>query len=184
MLHRAMQNKWGRVFIGLAASMLYCVGVNFFIVPMGLYTGGLLGLCQVIRTVVVEQFSLAPTVDFSGVLYLIVNIPIFLLAWRSLGKGFLFRTLVCTFSTSFFLSVLQSPATPIIEERITSCMVGGIIAGFALGTMLTCGCSSGGLDIIGLWLTKKGSGISVGRFSMGFNICLTNHIETILITKS
>jgi len=172
MLHRAMQNKWGRMIIGLAATLLYCVAVNFFIVPMGLYTGGLLGLCQVIRTVIVAKFNLSSAVDFSGILYLIVNVPIFLLAWRSLGKGFLFRTVLCTLATSFFLSVLQAPATPIIEERITSCMVGGIVAGFALGTMLTCGCSGGGLDIIGLWLTKRGSGFSVGRFSMGFNVFL------------
>ena len=32
-----------------------------------------------------------------------------------------------------------------------------------------CGCSSGGLDIIGLCLSKRGSHITVGRFSIGFN---------------
>ena len=38
--------------------------------------------------------------------------------------------------------------------------------------MLTCGCSTGGLDVVGLCLTKRGSRFTVGRFSLGFNIVL------------
>ena len=38
--------------------------------------------------------------------------------------------------------------------------------------MLTCGCSSGGLDVIGLCLSKRGSGFTVGRFSLTFNVFL------------
>ena len=38
--------------------------------------------------------------------------------------------------------------------------------------MLTCGRSTGGLDILGLWLAKKGKGFSVGRFSLSFNALL------------
>lgn len=51
-------------------------------------------------------------------------------------------------------------------------MVGGILAGFASGLVLTCGCSTGGLDILGLYLSKKGSRFTVGRFSISFNALL------------
>ena len=44
--------------------------------------------------------------------------------------------------------------------------------GFACGLILTCGCSTGGLDIIGLYLSKRGKGFTVGRFSLGFNAVL------------
>ena len=37
---------------------------------------------------------------------------------------------------------------------------------------LTCGCSTGGLDVVGLCLTKRGSRFTVGRFSMSFNVLL------------
>ena len=36
MLHKALQNKWTRVAIAVAATLLYAVGVNLFIVPVGL----------------------------------------------------------------------------------------------------------------------------------------------------
>ena len=172
MLHKALENRWLRIVIGVFSTFCYALGVNYFIVPMNLYSGGLLGMCQMIRTVLVKALGLSATVDFSGLLYLLINIPILLLAWRSMGKGFLMRTLICTVSSSLFLSILHAPATPILEERLASCVVGGIICGFSLGITLTCGCSSGGLDVIGLWLTKKGSGFTVGRFSMGFNVVL------------
>ena len=43
MLHKAIQNRWCRLALAVAATLLYAIGVNWFIVPMGLYTGGLLG---------------------------------------------------------------------------------------------------------------------------------------------
>ena len=98
--------------------------------------------------------------------------PILLLAWRVLGRGFLVRTAVCTVTSSLFLSLVPPPAAPLVEETLTNCVLGGILVGFSLGIVLTCGCSTGGLDILGLWLAKKGKGFSVGRFSLSFNALL------------
>lgn len=172
MLHKVIQNQWWRMTLAVAATLLYSIGVNWFIVPMGLYTGGLLGFCQVARTVLVEALELSPTVDFSGILYLAANVPILLLAWRILGRGFFMRTIVCTLASSIFLSVVPAPSVVLVEETLTSCVLGGIIVGFSLGIVLTCGCSTGGLDILGLCLAKKGLGFSVGRFSLSFNAVL------------
>ena len=172
MLHKAIQNRWCRQALAVAATLLYAIGVNWFIVPMGLYTGGLLGFCQVARTLIVEALGLSPNVDFSGVLYLAANVPILLLAWQALGRGFLVRTAVCTVTSSLFLSLVPPPAAPLVEETLTNCVLGGILVGFSLGIVLTCGCSTGGLDILGLWLAKKGKGFSVGRFSLSFNALL------------
>ena len=66
MLHKAIQNRWCRLALAVAATLLYAIGVNWFIVPMGLYTGGLLGFCQVARTLIVEALGLSPNVDCSG----------------------------------------------------------------------------------------------------------------------
>ena len=43
MLHKAIQNRWCRQALAVAATLLYAIGVNWFIVPTGLYPGGLLG---------------------------------------------------------------------------------------------------------------------------------------------
>ena len=52
------------------------------------------------------------------------------------------------------------------------CLVAGILSGFSCGLILTCGCSTGGLDVLGLYLSKKGTGFTVGRFSITFNTAL------------
>lgn len=172
MLHKALQNRWSRLVLGILGTFINAVGVNFFIVPMGLYSGGILGVSQLLRTLISQVVALPAGVDISGALYMLLNLPLILLAWRALGRVFVLRTLICTFSSSFFYSILTAPATPILEERLACCLVGGIIGGFGLGLTLTCGCSSGGLDILGLWLAKRGSRFTVGRFSMSFNVVL------------
>lgn len=172
MLHKAMQNEWSRIAIAVFATFLYALGVNLFIVPVGLYSGGMVGLSQVIRTVLAQRVALPAGVDIAGILYFLLNVPMLLIGWKELGRGFLVRTLICVGASSFFLSVIPAPASPILEERLAACVVGGILCGFALGLALTCGCSTGGLDIIGLCLSKRGSRFTVGRFSMSFNVLL------------
>ncbi len=170
MLQKLQHNDFMRLVLSFFSCVLYAIGINWFIVPLGLYSGGLLGICQLLRTFLIEVLRFPDVVDYSGIFYLLFNIPIFFLAWRMMGKGFLIRSVVCTLATSFFLSVIRTPETPIISESLAACVVGGIIAGFALGLCLTCGSSTGGLDIVGLWMAKSGKSAGVGRFSLAINV--------------
>ena len=172
MLQRVQQNKWLRLGMGVLGGILLAVSINLFVVPQGMYSGRLYGLCQVIRTLVVDRLGVKTSVDLAGVLYLLVNLPLSALAWRTLGRGFVIRMTVVTVVNSIALAVIPSPAAPIIADKLTSCLVAGILSGFACGLVLTCGCSTGGLDILGLYLSKKGKGFTVGRFSISFNAAL------------
>ena len=142
MLQKVQQNKWLRLGMGVLGGILMAAGINLIVVPQGMYSGGLYGLCQVIRTLLVTALGLETSVDLAGIFY------------------------------SIALAVIPSPATPIIADKLTSCLVGGIISGFSGGIILTCGCSTGGLDVLGLYLSKKGKGFTVGRFSITFNTAL------------
>ena len=169
---KLMHNKGLRLVGGLLGSLLMSVAINVFIVPQGLYAGGAYGLCQVIRTLLASKLGVETGFDLAGVLYFFVNIPLFLLAFRALGRTFCLRAAVCTVSNSVFLALIPSPAVPIIPDPLTSCMIGGILVGFSAGLVLTCGCSTGGLDILGLYLSKKNPKFTVGRFCICFNVCL------------
>ena len=166
---KLMHNKGLRLVGGLLGSLLMSVAINVFIVPQGLYAGGAYGLCQVIRTLLQTKLGVEASFDLAGVLYFFANIPLFLLAFRTLGRTFCLKAGICTVSNSVFLALIPSPAVPIIPDPLTSCMIGGILVGFAAGLVLTCGCSTGGLDILGQYLSKKGSRFTVGRFSITFN---------------
>ena len=172
MFSKALHNRWLRLCVGVLGELIVAASINLFIVPHNLYTGGLLGFCQLIRTVAAQNLELTPGFDFSGILYLLLNIPLLVLAWRNLGRAFVLRTITCTVCCSLFLTLIPVPAEPIIEDLLTSCLLGGIVGGFAGGMILTCGCSGGGLDILGLYLSKKGKGFTVGKFSVSCNAVL------------
>ena len=169
---KLMHNKGLRLVGGLLGSLLMSVAINVFIVPQGLYAGGAYGLCQVIRTLLQTKLGVEASFDLAGVLYFFMNIPLFLLAFRTLGRTFCLKAGICTVSNSVFLALIPSPAVPIIPDPLTSCMIGGILVGFAAGLVLSCGCSTGGLDILGLYLSKKNNKFTVGRFCISFNVCL------------
>lgn len=173
MLYTTLHNRWLRLLAAVFGQLLSALALNLFIVPQGLYTGGLMGLCQLIRTLLATYLHFSwGQYDLAGILYFILNIPILLYAWKTLGRGLVLRTLVCTTAFSLFYSMIPVPSTPIIEDMLTSCLLGGIINGVAAGIVLTCGCSGGGLDIVGLCLSKGNSGLTVGRFSLWFNAFL------------
>jgi uncharacterized membrane-anchored protein YitT (DUF2179 family) len=149
------------------------VGVRLFIVPLNLYSGGLMGVCQLFRTLMQTYLDLDfGTGDIAGILYFALNIPILLFAYKTLGKHLVFKTLVCTLSYSLFYSVVPTPAVPIVDDYLTACLLGGILNGIGCGIALTCGGSGGGLDIVGLCLSKRGSRFTVGKFSLTFNVFL------------
>ena len=161
-----------RLLSGLGGILLMSLAINLFIVPARLYSGGILGLCQVVRSILTDFLHLQIPFDIAGLLNLLVNIPLFILAWRNFGRSFVLRTIVCTVAESLFLSVLPIPAQPILDDTLANCLVGGLLMGFSSGIVLTAGCSSGGTDIIGLYLSKKKNNFSVGRFSLIFNVIL------------
>ena len=73
---------------------------------------------------------------------------------------------------SLFYSVTPTPSVMLVDDTLTSCLLGGILSGIGSGLVLTCGGSGGGLDVIGLCLSKRNSRFTVGRFSMTFNAFL------------
>jgi len=170
--NKLLHEKELRLLGGILGAALMASAINLFIVPQGFYAGGAYGLCQVIRTLLVTRAGLSLPFDLAGLLYLLVNLPMFYLAYRGLGRTFFVKATIVTVCNSVFSALIPSPATPIIEDALTSCLIGGIGVGFAAGLVLSCGCSTGGLDILGLYLSKRNPKFTVGRFCICFNVCL------------
>ncbi len=169
MLNKALHTSWLRFVVLLAGSFLSALAVNLFVVPQNLYNGGLLGICQLIRTMLAERLGIRVSgVDLAGALYLAANVPLLILAWRSLGHSFFGKLILCTVSNSVLMVLLPVPVKPLIDDMLTSCLVGGLLSGFANGLILTCGGSLGGMDILGMYLSKK-RGFTVGRFAIIYN---------------
>ena len=173
MLYNTLHHRWPRLAACVVGEFISAAALNLFIVPLHLYTGGLMGVCQLLRTLASDYLGMSfGAYDVAGILYFLLNIPILLVAYKNLGRGFVIKTLICTLSFSLFYSLLPSPSVPVVEDYLTACLLGGILAGVGSGLVLTCGASGGGLDIVGLCLSKRGSRFTVGKFSLTFNAVL------------
>ena len=173
MLYNTLHNRWLRLVAAVVGELIAAAALNLFIVPLHLYTGGILGVCQLARTLMQTQLGINfGSYDIAGILYFLSNIPILLLAYKTLGKSLVFKTLICTVAYSLFYSIIPIPSAPIVDDYLTACLLGGILAGVGSGIVLTCGGSGGGLDIVGLCLSKRGSSFTVGKFSLTFNAFL------------
>ena len=163
-----MHQKWLQPFIVIAGAFIYAAGMNWFVIPFGLYSGGVLGIAQIIA-LFLGRFVDLGAVNLNGIIYLVVNIPLLVLAWRSIGGNFFVKTLLGAGAISLFMSFLPVPADPILDERLASVLVGGIVSGFGIGIILFSGGSGGGLDIIGVWASRKYKNASVGKISLMIN---------------
>ena len=173
MLWKLERKDMFRLLIAVGGMLIYSVGVNTFIVPADLYSGGVMGISQILRTLLIRytDFSMGGT-DIAGIINFVLNIPLFFLAYFSIGRGFFIRTVVCIFSQTVFLTLIPIPAVPIVEDTITASLIGGILAGAGIGIALRGGGSSGGADIIGMFITKHRQDFSVGRLNLCINLCV------------
>ena len=164
---RAMA-QLGWTFLG---SLLFALGVNLIIMPLNLYNGGFMGVAQLIRTFVVSVLHVdAGNIDLAGIIFYILNVPLFYLAWKGIGKSFCVRTVIAATMESVLLTAIPIPTEPIISDMLTACIIGGLIAGVGTGLILRGGSSGGGQDIVGILCAKKYPGFSVGKIGIIMNI--------------
>ncbi len=130
--------------------------------PLNLFSGNLSGVAQVLNDVVHLVIG-ADSVNYTGMILYLFNIPLFILSFRKLGKAFTIKSIIASTFMSVLIQFIPIPATPIIEDRLTACILAGVIAGFGSGLTLRNGGSAGGSDILGLYFTQKFENFSVGK---------------------
>ena len=159
--------KFSKCIIGI---FIMSLAVNLFIVPNNLYTGGILGLSQLIRTMLVSVFKINFNFDISSIIYYLINVPLFLIAYKRISKTFFVRTLFAVTINSLFLMIIPIPSEPLIKDLLVNVLIGGFLAGIGIGMALSTGGSTGGTDIIGILLSKRNKKFTVGNIGLIFNI--------------
>ncbi len=160
-----------RIGILILASAIYAVGMNEFIVPAGLYTGGILGLAQLLRTFLVNHVAVFKgTRDISGLIYYIVNVPFLIIAHKVMGKLYFAKTILVITVESILLYVIPVSTKGLISDPFASCIVGNVICGAMMGLTLRQGACDGGMDLIGVLIVHQKNGASVGNANLYLNI--------------
>ncbi len=151
----------------ITGSLIYCAGVNLFIRPSGLYSGGFTGISQLLSLLAKGTF-LEPY-NLQGIIYFIINIPLIVIGWIILGKGSVFKTVLTVIIQSILLSVIPIPAVQIIEDLLVNTILGAVLEGVGCGILYYGYGSSGGTDILGMVFSKKIPGMTIGRVSLAVN---------------
>lgn len=168
-LHRYFKWNIKEFLTGLIGILIVAFSINNFIVPNHLYTSGVVGIAQLLRSLVLYVTKWEPSVDIAGIINICLNIPLFLIAFKFLSKTFTRRTLVSMLLFSLSLTLIPIPEQPLVDEKITSLLIGGIMSGVGVGLVLQSCSSLGGTDIIGLSIIKKNKNASVGIVAIIIN---------------
>ncbi len=167
-----MAKKWIREYgmITLGAVSI-ALGTNLFQVPLGLYNGGFVGLAQLLRTLLMELtgWNVLYAYDVSGVIYFIINIPLFLLGFQKLGKSFFIKSVCSVIMQSLFLSLIQIPNFKLVDDMLTGSIIAALLVGWGSALTLRAGGSGGGVELAGVYLIRIFSNFRVGIVSLVLN---------------
>ena len=95
-------HKIKETLLAVIGSLVFAAGINLFIVPVGMYSGGFLGISQLIRTLVEATFNFhLEGFDLAGIILYLFDIPLFFLAYRGVGRYFFVKTVVVVSIQSF-----------------------------------------------------------------------------------
>ena len=168
------KKKIDRVLMTVIGNVLYAGGVNLMINPIHLYSGGFTGIAQLIRLFITGFLHIPeiPGLDYMGIIYFAINIPLFFMAYRIMGRKFCITTLISIAMASAFLAIIPVPAVPIVDDRILASVVGGLGSGVGAGLVLRAGSSQGGQDVIGVCLAKTHPNFKVGTIGIIISICI------------
>ncbi len=147
------------------ACALYAVGFNWFFVPNHLTIGGFTGLAQIIN----YFLPMLPV----GTIALVLNIPLFILGWRKIGRDLLISSLYATAVSSLMIDLLTTLHTFDTMDPILAGVYGGIVAGAGCGLLLYESATTGGTEMAARLLKLKFQGLSIGSLCLVLDVAVT-----------
>jgi uncharacterized membrane-anchored protein YitT (DUF2179 family) len=142
-----------------AGSLVWAAAINAILVPSDFVAGGFTGLAIVIH----YGFPALPL----GAVFAALNVPVFVLAYRSIGKRFFFYSLAGMAMLTAWLEVVHPPVL-LAEAPVPAAVAGGILAGLGAGMILRSRGSCGGTDVIAV-TAARGWSIPPGAVYLSFD---------------
>ena len=127
-------------------ALVFSLGQLYFIKPLHIPMGGISGIALVMNFL----WNLP-----IGVVTIVMNLPLFFLGWRTLGREFFFKTVYATVVSSIFLDALANIVPAFDGEMLLAALYGGVVMGAGFGLLFRAGGTSGGMDIVAKWINKQ-----------------------------
>lgn len=149
----ARNERVGAYALILLGSVIGGAAYPLFLVPNNIAPGGLTGVATILN-----YLWKWPV----GVTTIIMNLPLFLISYRAMGRQFSFRSLVGTVLFSAFIDLLQVP--PVTDDILLATVYGALMLGLGMGLIMRGGATTGGSDMIARMVNKRFPFLTVGTF--------------------
>lgn len=137
--------------------LIFALGFDLFMEPHSINVGGVSGVAMLL----VEVTGIGSV----GVFTVLLNVPLFLMGYKVLGKRFFFGSLFGMLASSLFLdvcSIIPAPQT----ETLLGALFGGVMSGVGIGLVFMGHASTGGSDIIARLLKRKFRDLKMGKLML------------------
>lgn len=157
-MHQRTKDQIIRIIYILLGSFVYSMAINALYIPHQLLSGGATGIAMMLEYL----FRIPVSISLVA-----LNIPLFFGGYRSLGKRFVFLSIIAVISSSVFLALTRTWIIP-VENSLIAAIFGGLISGIGSGIIIKNRGSLGGSDIIAIIVNKYFS-FSIGGIGMAIN---------------
>lgn len=167
------RNLWmsSRDYLFIAFGIfLYAFGFSAFIFPEKVVIGGLAGFGTLVYFITERLFGYGVPVAVTSYA---MNLFLLALAFRSVGKQFVIRTIFGATCISLFIGFLQPffPEPMVQQQTFMNIIIGGMLCGIGIGVAFTHNGSTGGTDIIAAMVSKH-SNVTIGRMMLYVDMCI------------
>ena len=166
MIVRSKKEIIRNMLMVILGSATFSLGFDLFLDPNGITCGGVSGIAQLVI------YSIDQPVITIGVLSALINVPLFLLGYKNIGKYFFFSSLLGMVVTSvcfdLFAAVIPVPEV----DPLLAAIFGGVIIGAGLGLVFLAGASTGGTDILARLMKLKLRNFPIGKLLLGMDLCI------------
>lgn len=142
-------------------TIIAAAALELFLIPNTILDGGVTGIGIILYKLFQIPLSF---------LVVVLNIPFVFIGYKSLGKGFLVRTIYSMISFSLFLSFFEH-FQPFTEEILLATVFGGAILGIGVGLVIHFGGCVDGTESVAIVISKK-INLSVGQIVLLFNLVI------------
>ena len=148
----------------LLGAAIYAFGLTYFVVPHHLFEGGATGI-----TLITFYLFKIPV----SLMNLLINIPLFILAWKIFGAKSLYSSLLGTLALSAWLAFFERIPLHIDlqGDLLITALIAGILLGIGLGIIFNAGGTTGGTDILARIINKY-THISMGKLLFILDFCI------------
>ena len=146
-----------RIIVGTS---IFALGFDLFLAPNELTAGGLSGLAMIL--VHVLRFGTVGTITA------LINLPLFIIGGKKIGKKFFVGSLVGMLSLSATIDTFAILPTPNVEPLMAA-LYGGVLCGIGAGIVFMSGASTGGSDIVVRLLKMRYQHIPIGTITICFD---------------